>query len=352
MSRRGRWDDETIHEAFRQVAQPPGLDRWRQVRAARQEKVRRWLPERPESRRRLTVFAGAVAVVAVLAAVPLAGRLAHHPARAPVAPAQSGPPQPVEPTGRPGLPASPSPGRTGAGATGVPAGTTLHTHAGDLVVTARGTVVDSLLVTGSVIVRAPDVTIRRTRVAPADHTYWAVQQDSVATNLTVEDSEIDGGGHTGTAIAQGGTGLTVLRCAIHDAASGVGVHSGASIADSLLYGVTTGVVTQGGSTGITVWHDTITTSPDAAEAAIALYDHTGPDSDVTIQGNLLTGGNYTLYAGGDKGSQDIRVTGNRFSRAQHPNGGRYGPVISWDAAGRGNTWTDNAWADTGVAIRP
>jgi hypothetical protein len=92
------------------------------------------------------------------------------------------------PTKRPG-------GRPGPSNTGVPAGTALTRHDGDLVVTRDGTVVDSLDVYGFINVRASNVTIRRTRVHGRDpgttgSSLIAAYGDH--RNLVIEDSTLHG----------------------------------------------------------------------------------------------------------------------------------------------------------------
>src|SRR5690242_11944876 len=83
-----------------------------------------------------------------------AGSVSPGPTGVPVPPPSAG-----DPTG-PGAPTGAG-GRPGPGNTGVPAGTTLTRHDGNLVITKAGAVYDRLDIHGFVIVKAPDVTIRR-----------------------------------------------------------------------------------------------------------------------------------------------------------------------------------------------
>ncbi|MEJ5866617.1 hypothetical protein WDV85_02545 [Pseudokineococcus sp. 5B2Z-1] len=86
------------------------------------------------------------------------------------------------------VPAAPvEPGPT---TTGVPAGTVLKPHYGDIVVTTPGTRIDGLDVHGFITVKAPDVTITRTRVrggVATGNRGLITNTTATATNLVVED---------------------------------------------------------------------------------------------------------------------------------------------------------------------
>jgi hypothetical protein len=80
------------------------------------------------------------------------------------------------------------PGYPTAACTGVPAGwTPTTTINGDLVVTTPGTVIQDYLVTGTIDVRAADVTIRRTRVYGRIDNFLT---NTVYGHLLIEDSEV------------------------------------------------------------------------------------------------------------------------------------------------------------------
>ncbi len=353
-------DPDDVRALFEEVTAPPGVARWRVAGTSPPVPA----PHRVRRRRLLAVAACAVAMAAVVGAVPAAQALlgapdgGHRgdPGRPPVSSAPPVPSRGPSPSASPGSPAptrGPAPpARPGPGNTGVPLGTTLRTHRGDLTVTARGAVVDAMLVTGSIIVQAPDVTIRRTRVAPASPVYWVIRQLPQATNLIIEDSELAGGGvHIG--VNEESAGLTVRRCAIHHVDTAVSLGGDrATIQDSYLHDVSTGVGAAGGNDTVTIRHNTIVSLP-AGEAAIGFADQGRPVTGVTIEDNLLAGGGYAFFAGGGGApGQRIRFSHNRFSRQVHPKGGRYGPVARWDATAPGNVWADNVWDDTGAPVDP
>lgn len=82
--------------------------------------------------------------------------------------------------------------KPGPANTGVPAGTALKVHQGDLTITTRGAVIDGLDVRGLVKVRAQDVTIKNSiiRGRPVDGNIHLVQNNDGGNGLTIVDSEI------------------------------------------------------------------------------------------------------------------------------------------------------------------
>ncbi len=119
-------------------------------------------------------------------------------------PAEPQPPSPAPPgTAPPASPPPPAPGtrptswgsyRPSASTTGVPDGTQLTRHNGDLIITTPGQVIDSMDIHGFVIVKAPNVVIRNSIVrgsGPGDfNTGLVTCYDSRCTNLLIEDSTL------------------------------------------------------------------------------------------------------------------------------------------------------------------
>ena len=111
-----------------------------------------------------------------------------------------------------------APTKPGAANTGVPVGTSLRVHTGDLVVTTPGAVIDAMDIRGLVIIKAPDVTIKRSiirgRVLTSDHSL--ISNDHGAYRFTVEDSELTAAGNP-TPYISGiiGANFTVRRTNIH-----------------------------------------------------------------------------------------------------------------------------------------
>jgi hypothetical protein len=225
-----------------------------------------------------------------------------------------------------------------------------------------GTIIDGLEVRGAITVEADNVTIRNTRVRGTSE-WWGVLQRSGHSGLTVEDSEIFGNGKERTqfGILNQGNMLTVRRVEIHTISNGICTDQGL-IEDSYLHDpkyyaedhtdmiMSTG--TRSNGTQLIIRGNTVINTLDQT-GAIALFQDFGVARDITVEGNLLAGGGWTLYAGaGNKGtSSNIKVIDNVFSRMVWPKGGSAGPVSYWDTNGPGNVWKGNVWED-GKVVQP
>ncbi|MFI6174798.1 hypothetical protein ACIA8R_04590 [Nonomuraea sp. NPDC051191] len=242
--------------------------------------------------------------------------------------------------------------------TGVPDGVRLR-PSDSLVVSEKGAVIDGLDVTGYITVEADDVTIRNTRVR-GQQDWWGILQREGRTGLTVEDSEIFGNGKVRTqfGILNQGKLITVRRVDVHTISNGILTQQGL-VEDSYVHdpkyyaGDHTDMIMSTGppapGTELVIRGNTVINTLDQT-GAIALFQDFGVSRDVTVQGNLLAGGGWSLYAGaGAKGrSSNIKVIGNVFSRRVWPKGGFAGPVSYWDKNGSGNRWDGNTWENGGT----
>jgi hypothetical protein len=268
------------------------------------------------------------------------------------------------PTGANRTPAAPV--FPGGHNTGVRPGSAQTVHLGDLVVDQPGTVVSGLLVVGRIIVAAPGVAIRNTRVVArlaggsgAAPCRCAILQSREAPDLLVEDTEIAGG----TAepmeygIAGERSGLTVRRAHVYGVQIGISVSSDSIVEDSYIHDLVelgqgpSGVYTTGGDRNVVVRRNTIL-NPNSSGAAIMFRVDTGVMAHVLIEGNLLGGGEHAIYPGIGKYGYDVRVVGNRFSRGFFPDSGLAGPVFGWNRQAPGNLWQDNVWHDSGQPVPP
>lgn len=224
--------------------------------------------------------------------------------------------------------------------TGVPAGTTLTMVNGGLTVTEPGTVVESKDIRGCVTVKAPNVTIRRSKVTCSNFaaiTSWREQYEGGG--LLVEDVEIDCQKSNGTGV--GSYGFVARRLNIHGCENGFDIDDTSTVEDSFLHdfyegdtGHADGIQMAGGS-HITIRHNTIF----IVGGTSAIISHPDRNSDVLIIGNLLAGGAYTLYCP-EKTSTAVRVIDNRFSTHFYAKGGAYGPWTDCEKVAelRGNVW--------------
>lgn len=238
---------------------------------------------------------------------------------------------------------SSSSGGPGAHNTGVPAGTVL-TPSGSLVLNTPGQVVDRLDVTGCVSVRAPNVTIRRSRIRC--DSYYPVEVQAGA-SLLIEDSEIDGspaGGIATSGIAS--SNYVARRVNIHGAADGVKADDNVLVEDSWIHDLWLGAgdhadgVQGTGGSNVTIRNNRIdirdTGKGHGGEpnSAIQLGTEWSSNSNWRIEGNWFYGGGWILHLDAGSGSGNV-VSGNRFGDGT----AGYGPIAtqgSWQQSG--NIW--------------
>ena len=325
-------------------------------------------PRRARPRRRgliwLLVVGLALVIVATTVAVvvgrsgndsPVAGTPPAGPTRPAASPGQTSTPLPGGPNdaaqalttidpNRANCAAKPSAcGLPDATNTGVPAGTTLTIVNGDLDVTRAGTVIDGKDIRGCVTVKAPAVTIRRSKITCKD--FYAVANFTSyysSGGLVIEDSEVDCANTSGTGV--GDYGVTARRLNIHNCENGFDIDNTFTVQDSYIHdlyegpeGHADGIQLAGGA-HITITHNTIF-NPNGTSAIIS---NPRSNSDVLVANNLMAGGSYTLYCPGDT-SQNFRVIGNRFSTLYSAKGGEFAPWTDCEkvAEVRGNIWDDS-----------
>jgi hypothetical protein len=377
-----RYDEQHLREIMATVKAPPGL----REKALREKALREPPPtvaptspaRPPRPRWPLPVIVGAAALGLMFGSYTVASRMAVTPRppgtvgssvspSAGPSPAQGGPSPSATPgpSGGPGRNGDPSPvaGPAGTQSTppvpgvGVPAGTVLTLHSGDLHVSTAGATVSNMQVVGTVYVEAPDVTLVNVRVTQPS-AYFGIKQEAQATNLTVRDSEVigDPADPPDYAISQSVAGLTVTRVLIRHANSGIHLGAGSvtvtsSRIDQLAGASPVGIGSTGDTPNLTFTDNTILVDADAG-GAIVLYTNDGPDGGVLIQGNTLAGGATALVGAQHASSHDIKVLNNRFSRMYYPTCGSNAPVSAYDPAEPGNQWSGNVWADTGQPVEP
>jgi len=227
--------------------------------------------------------------------------------------------------------------------TGVPAGTGLTVVSGDLRITQAGAVVDGKDIRGCVDVRAPKVTIRRSRITCTSlYGIASFTESYQGGGLLVEDVEIDC--HNSNTTAVGSYGLTARRLNIHGCENGFDVDTDVTVVDSYMHNFYEGAT--GHADGVqlaigarlVVRHNTILQDIGTS----ALISNGTTNSDVLLAGNLLAGGAYTLYCP-KVGGAAYRVVDNRFSRLYSAKSGVYGPLTDCDSI---SEFTGNVWDDT------
>ena len=233
--------------------------------------------------------------------------------------------------------------------TGVAGGTRLAPVTGIVTLDQPGEVYEDKQVTGAIVVTARDVTIRNVRLVVTDPYYGISVKpdgdwDDDRGSLLVENVEIDMNGRLGLkAIAF--NGYTVRRSFIHDGADCAHFGNDVTIADSLCvlgpdadgdgWPDATGFCKRpehfdgfqtNGAARSAIRHNTVR-NPCSQTSAIALF---GAVRDVTVEGNLMAGGGYSLYSGSPE-ARDVVVAANRFATTWHPRSGRFGTLAHCDA---------------------
>lgn len=209
--------------------------------------------------------------------------------------------------------------------TGIPAGSTLTEHAGDLVVDTPGAVVTDLRISGVVWVNASDVTLRRV-VIDAPGGANAVEQRGA--RLRIQDSELTA--VMGGAVSAQADGLTLIRNKISADDFAVGLLPGSSALENYVTGA--GFHVGGGGSDIRLERNSFD--------QIRMDDHDAPITDVTIENNNLR----QVGAPAESASAGIHVVDNEF----HGDA----PSTGWKPDGPDWVWSGNTHRDTGEPVSP
>ncbi len=243
--------------------------------------------------------------------------------------------------------ASPGPSSGDAGV-GVPPGTPLTLHSGDLVLSLDDATVEGLDVQGCVRVTAARVTFQNSRVTCAAERP-AIQGSGAG--LVVTAVEVDGRGRADIGISCGDCLIT--RADIHGANQGVRLGSGGTLEASEIHdledestppGISNGMFGVQSTDGALIRVRRNRIHPGArAAGAVMMGADLGPLSDVVVEDNFLDDGAFTVYAGSGSthAASSLEIRNNRFGR-----GAQRGPKN----LSTGATWTGNVWDDTGAAI--
>jgi hypothetical protein len=226
--------------------------------------------------------------------------------------------------------APPATGAPGKNNTGVPAGTQLKVHNGDLNITTAGTVIDGLDIRGLVKISAPNVTIKNTIIRGKALSGVAplINNLSGQSGLKIIDTELFPSTASPYAMGIYGYNFTATRVNIHGVIDAVHL-TGGNVAidrswlhDNLHY---TSDPNHGGKpshddsiqiqkgSNISVTNNTISGSHSAA---IMITQDTGKVSNFTFTGNYANGGACTVnIAEKSYGPvQGVKIADNTFGR--------------------------------------
>lgn len=258
-----------------------------------------------------------------VATVPLAASVAPVPSEGGAVPTPTPPvpsPTPSAPSPTPSAPsAAPEPpvsaGRGGpdempdASNTGVPAGTALTVHEGDLVITTPNTVITGLEIRGFVVVKAPGAVIKNSRIVGREAGVPAAYVTNYGFDapFTIEDSEIFAGSKSPNAMAGiMGSNFTASRVNIHDMVDGVRITGDdVTVRSSWLHSNLhydrdpnfNGTPSHDDSIQIQRGRNILLTNnraEDAYSSALMVTQDLGTISNVTLSKNYLEGGSCTV----------------------------------------------------------
>lgn len=251
--------------------------------------------------------------------------------------------------------------RPGPTNTGVPAGTVLRPYHGNLTITTPGAVYDALDIHGFVTIKAPNVTIKRSRIrggVATGNIGLVTNYTPTATGFVLEDSELAPAYPSVWLDGAKGANFTLRRVNSHGTVDNVKVHGpNVVVENSWLHdsryfasdpnqgGKPThndGVQVLGGR-NIRISGNTITGARNAALMVTQDYSAT---TDLHVTGNHLDGGACTVNLAHKKltSMSGLVVRDNRFGRGSTYNC----PFLKSSATSV--TTGNNAYADNGAPV--
>jgi hypothetical protein len=230
-----------------------------------------------------------------------------------------------------------------------------------------GAVITNTDITGCLYVGGVNVTVKNSRINTGGQCYYAVRNGVVGSEgdwsgLNISDTEVrlsalngaygvsydnytltrvkftESAGNPGADCMYAGKNVLV-----QDTYCQLGLYSGDNFAPGAPH--FDAISSSGGAGPIVIRHNTLL-NPNPQNAAILMSTNDGPIANVTIDNNLVSGGNFTVYCGTDSGGN---VTGtnvfinNRFKRGAY----RFGPTTHCLAA---NPHTGNVFDDDNSPI--
>lgn len=218
---------------------------------------------------------------------------------------------------------------------------------GDFVITKPG-VVDAKHIEGCVLVRARNVTIKRSLISGC-RSYFNIRLMTGSANFRLEDVEVDGNDFNGqnAALVDDGAGpVTVLRMDMHHVADGPHPGEDVLIEDSYihdLYGCQichNDTIQSAGARNVVLRHNTLVNHASGRNAVVRIATEQGPVNQFLMENNLLSGGNYAVQVReqGNGAPEGVVIRNNRIVRDQ-----RFGPFdfIPDNVSRSGNIWDDD-----------
>lgn len=246
---------------------------------------------------------------------------------------------------------TPTPQSTGWAASGIEK---LTPYKGPLMITKSGTVLDGVDITGSLVIAANNVTIRRSRIR-SETTWYAVRQYSEFHGLKLQYVEVTNLPKAIPDMAlSAGTNALLDHVYIHGMQRGVFATSGMTISNSYLDDFVNNsdshaqaILALGRANHVRILNNVLGCGTNMCTAALSVFPEQGSNNDWIVDSNVLNGGAFAVYLGyspesGESPNTNIRFTNNTFGTKYWANCGEYGAVASWSNV-PGNSWANNSW---------
>lgn len=249
-------------------------------------------------------------------------------------------------------------------------------------VKGAGAVLDGLDIAGSVVIDAPDVELRNSRIAACggddDGDVVAIRyrpRDGLTgSGARIVDNDINGTPEGCTHRSRSGVrdvygaapAVLVQGNNVYGSGNGVTVEHEGLVVDNWVHDLGhlpldhhSGISTHGGAASVTFRHNTVLlhgqrfAGGGGISGALTIYSDFGHAQNVTLEDNFVSGGSYVVY-GGNTGNAasgpatGIRVVGNRFACGDW----LYGPVMAFSRSAAGNEWSNNYCDATGSPVTP
>ena len=182
-------------------------------------------------------------------------------------------------------------GMPDATTTGVPAGTTLTAYTGPMTITKDGTVIEGMIIDGTLKIEASNVTIKNCIIK--NYGWWGIDGEGAA-NLTVLNCDFTASTSKDTNAAILGSG-TFIGNDISQSENGIVLTGGASVVrDNYIHDLfdnfgephIDGISVQGGQDNVLIEHNTIESWDTSA---VFIKNDFGPINNITVRNNLMYG---------------------------------------------------------------
>jgi Tryptophan-rich Synechocystis species C-terminal domain/Right handed beta helix region len=215
--------------------------------------------------------------------------------------------------------------------TGVQAGVNLTTHSGQLTLSTAGQVVSGLIITGGVQIDASNVTLKNCIIEIPSSGNWNVGIAGGLTGVVLQNCEIVGAGTSGPVgsygiYVQGNSQVTINAVNIHDVGQGLVLNDGqVTLENSYIHDLNAGSGTHYEDVGyfgaaksltfsLNIQNNTLINQHNQT-AAVFLQNYFGGLNNITVNNNVLVGGDYTIYVDGSASSapvSNVSITNNHM----------------------------------------